>query len=110
MNAGRMRHWVEVQAGTVSRDAGGGAASTTWTTITDGARWAEVRPASSSERYDGQQLQELVTHEIRTRYLSGITIKHRVLFGARLFDIQSVINWGERNSELMLRCIERMAV
>lgn len=108
MNAGRLRHTIQIQAKSISRDSGGGAVET-WSTITNGERPAEVVPIGSREAFVEQQLQESVTHKIRTRYLSGVTTKHRVLFGTRVFDIQSVINWGERDIELALMCVERKA-
>lgn len=109
MKAGRLRHHIQIQAKAITRDAGGGAAEL-WKTIVNGARWAEVVPISSSERFEGYQLQELVTHKIRTRYLAGVTTGHRVVYGSRLFDVQSVIDWNERHRELALLCVERKAV
>jgi SPP1 family predicted phage head-tail adaptor len=108
MRAGKLRHTISIQSRSITRDAGGGAVDT-WATVTDGTRPAEVRPISSGERFSDQQLQEVVTHRISCRWLSGITTKHRILFGTRAFDIQSVINWSERDRELTMFCVERLA-
>lgn len=106
--AGKLRDWVTIQSVAVTRDAGGGAVET-WSDITDGERPGKVRPAGSRERFAGMQLQEEVTHEIKIRYLSTVTTRHRVLFGSRVFSIQSVIDWNEEHREMSLFCTERKA-
>ena len=108
MRAGRLRHIITIQAKTSVVDTGGGDVPT-WAAITNGERPADVRPVSGTERNDASQLQHVVSHKITTRYVSGVTTKHRVLFGSRIFDIIDVINWGERSRDLSLMCLERMA-
>ena len=47
-----------------------------------------------------------MSHKIRMRYQAGITHKMRVAWGTRLFEIESVLNVGERNREIVLMCSE----
>jgi SPP1 family predicted phage head-tail adaptor len=109
--AGRMRHVIQIQVLTHVRDTGGGDAPT-WATITDGERWAEFKPVTSRERFASMQVQDEVLYEAKTRYLAGVTTKHRLLLkdDTRVFDIIGVVNWAERNVELSLVCVERKAV
>ena len=109
--AGRMRHVIQIQALTHVRDTGGGDAPT-WATITNGERPAEFKPVSSRERFGSMQLQDELLYEAKTRYLSGVTTKHRLLLkgDTRVFDIVGVVNWNERNVQLSILCVERKAV
>jgi len=99
---------ISIQTKTHAADTGGGDVPT-WSTITDGTRPADIRPVSGPERFDADQLQQVVSHKVVTRYIAGVTTKHRILFGSRVFDIVDVINWGERDRELALMCLERVA-
>ena len=40
------------------------------------------------------------------RYLSTVTAGHRLKFGTRYLNVESVINTDERNRELQLQCKE----
>lgn len=109
MKAGKMRNIIEIQAVAITRDAGGGAAAETWTTVTNGRRAAQLLPLRSRERFAEEQRQSDITHVLRTRYLAGVTIKNRVLFGARILDVIGVLDWQERHVFLELECVERQA-
>ena len=110
MKAGRLDKRIRIQELTHSRDTGGGDVPT-WTTVTNGDRWAEIMPLSGNESYVGQQLQGVVTHKVTTRYLAGVTNKNRIFVvnDSRVFDIHHAINWGERERELSMLCTERKA-
>lgn len=68
--------------------------------------WASVEPISGRELLAAQQMQGEVTHRIRLRYLAGITTATRILFGARVFDIQSAINAREAGASLEILAVE----
>lgn len=107
MRAGKLRHTVTIQqrtAGSPQRTASG-QPDTSWTTFQAGVP-CSIDPISGREYFTQQQVQGEVTHRIRLRYLAGITQSMRVLYGARVFDIVSVLNWEERNIELHLMCVE----
>ena len=43
-----------------------------------------------------------------TRYRSGITPQMRLRFSNRILSIRSISNTGERNRELVIRCVEKV--
>jgi len=47
-----------------------------------------------------------VSHKIRDAVPTGITHKMRVAWDSRIFEIESVLNVGERNRELLLMASE----
>lgn len=57
---------------------------------------------ASAERAD-------ITHELRLRRISGVMPRDRVVYGARVFDIRSVIDVSEKERELVLMCIETLS-
>jgi SPP1 family predicted phage head-tail adaptor len=101
MRAGRLRHRVVVE--TPTEDINGGA--TTWAPLA--TVYAGVEPITGREYFGAQQVQAEITHRVVMRYTAGVTAKHRVRFGARVFDIRAAINRDERNRELELLCVER---
>lgn len=71
-----------------------------------------IRPRRGRELVDGQQVNEQVTHIIRLRYMPSVRIDWRLLkVGTqRVFHIDAVVNWQDKNRFLELLCIERPAV
>ena len=82
---------------------GGEITYTTYQTV-----YAKIETLRADETYADNQFLAEATHRVNIRYLPGVTIKtnHRVLFGARAFDIKAVVNQGERNFEIDLLCLE----
>lgn len=68
--------------------------------------WASIDPISGKEFYAAEQSQSKVTHKIRCRYFSGAKTEQRIKYKGRIFQIVSVINWGERSEDLMFMCEE----
>lgn len=68
--------------------------------------WAEIIPGSSREFIAAKSINAELTHEIRIRYLSGVTPKMRILYGTRVFDIEPPRNIRERNEELLIMATE----
>jgi len=109
IRAGDLRHSIQIQAETVTYDAGGGGPST-FTTVAGGACRASINPSAGRERYLGGALQGEVSHEIKTRYLAGVSNEHTVLLAdGRRFQVVSVLDWGNRHVEMSLFCVERKA-
>jgi len=106
MRAGKLRKRVQVQALQNTVDNFGSLVEA-WATAF--SRWADVRPISGKEPYTNEQhLAELNT-VVELRYDSQsatITPKHRIKYGERILEIESVVNIGERNKELILLCYE----
>jgi len=103
MQAGSLRHRIEIQHRTEASDGIGGK-TTTWTRYCY-AR-AGIWPLKASEALEAMRLEHRITHRIRIRYISGIEASMRIKFGTRYFDIVSIINREERNKELDLMATE----
>lgn len=104
MQAGRLRHQITLQQPTKGRDARGGITET-WVTFKANV-WAGVEPIKGREYFESQQVNAEVSHRIVLRYLQGVNPRMRVLWGTRIFRIESVIDPEERHRELQLMCIE----
>ena len=94
MRAGRLRHRITVQSVGSTYDAYGDL-SDSWSTLA--SVWASISPISGREEDIASELSGVVTHSIRVRYRSGISEQNRIQFGSRVFQIESVRNWNERN-------------
>src|SRR5665213_2864274 len=68
--------------------------------------WASINPAKGWEKMQAMQLQTPITHKLVIRYRTGLTTKHRLLFGTRIFNIKEILNPGESNFSLNLQCVE----
>ena len=110
MRAGTLRHRITIEQMAVTpQDAFGGAAGT-WSAVA--IRRASIEPLQGRERFAAQQAQAGVDVRIRLRYdraLSSLAPKMRIVFGARVFDIQAVLNPDARNREFELLCTEAVA-
>lgn len=107
MQAGRLRHRVELQRATDAIDAYGDT-TPTWATLA--TVWAAVEPISGREYFLAQQTNSEVSTRITIRAVPGVilTPKDRIRWGSRLFDLQAVIDRDERGRELQLLVIERV--
>lgn len=105
MNSGKLRHRIEIQQKTATQDTFG-APVDTWAEFA--TVWAEIKPASSTDRVAfNQATAPETTHKVNIRYLAGVTSDMRVMFGSRVFEITAPpLNWDERNKELTLMCRE----
>lgn len=105
MNPGKLRHRVTLQEYVEVVDKYG-------TPIDQGCWedvaivWASVEPIQGREYIQLQNTQSELTTRIRIRYRSGVKPAMQVLYGTRVFDIQSVIDPEERHIELQLLCKE----
>ncbi len=103
MRAGQLRHEIIIQsAETTPNDLG--EAVETWSTFA--AVRAAIIPINGKEYFSAGQEQSNVSHKITMRYLPDVNTKMRILFGSRVYNIKSVINFQERGRELQLMVIE----
>ena len=107
MKAGDLRHRITIQQRTLTPDGLGGHTET-WSELA--TVWAAVWPVSAKERIAGSQVQAETTHRVRIRYLEGVLPQMRILFGSRLFEIDSIINTDERMFQIDLLCTEGLDV
>lgn len=107
MKIGNLRHRITIQKKSATRDSYG-AETISWTTYL--TVWAAIEPLRGREYMEARQVQADVDTRIRMRAQSVYTIKPgmQVLFGARIFDIISVIEVEERNREVQLMCREQI--
>ena len=101
--AGKLRHRVAIQSLSESLDSYG-EPDEGWTTAE--TVWASIEPVSGNELDVGDGQTGIVTHRVFMRYTANATPKKRLLFGSRVFGIESVLNHEERNEYLQLRCRE----
>ncbi len=103
MRAGPMRHRITIKR-PIEAQAADGSVIRTWETFT--TAWASIEPLAGREYFAAAREQADISHRIRMRFAEGITHKLRASFESRIFEIESVINVGERNRELILMCRE----
>ena len=106
IDAGELRHSVQIQQQSTSQ-SGTGALVQSWTTIL--ITMGKISTASSREAYQAMQFTAQVSHVIKIRWPgTGVTILggQQVLFGSRVFKLQTVENMLERNRVLLLHCLE----
>ena len=101
MRAGTLRHRVSIQIQTGTPDGLGGE-TLAWSNVSGlSSVPAAIWPLSSRESLDAMKLESVVSAKVRIRYTSGITSKHRIVFGTRIFNILGdPINYEERNKYL----------
>ncbi len=81
----------------------------TWTEI--GTDMVSIKPLRGGEFFARSGEVSDVTHQIETLYRASITLTpaDRIRYGARYFNIQSVINKDERNREWVFICTETVS-
>jgi SPP1 family predicted phage head-tail adaptor len=105
MNPGKLNKRVQIQSPTVTHGLSG-EASLSWATITNGDRWAAIRPATGRELVVADQVAAELSHVVEVRYVAGVTAKCRVVYGSRTFSVNSVVDEDERHERLWLYCKE----
>ena len=68
--------------------------------------WVQIIPLKGEEKYQSKSLNTEVNHKIRMRYRTDLDSKMEIIFGERVFKIDSIINLYERNRELQIMCTE----
>lgn len=109
MRAGTLRLRVNVQAPTETQDSFGDV-SQAWVNQATSVP-ASIVPLNGREFERSAQTMAEVSHKITIRYSSAvaaITPKWRILYGSRTFDINAVVNVGERDKAIELFCVERV--
>lgn len=99
------KHRVTIQSEAAVMDGQGGR-STAWSDVA--TVWASVEPVTGKEFYAWGRVLGESTYLVRMRYRPGIRPKMRLRYGARSFDINSVIDEHEEHRFLVLGCTERV--
>jgi len=103
MQAGKLRHRIELQSNTPTQDSYGEPIAS-W--ATDDTVWASIEPLSGRELLRAQEVQAEVTTRIRIRYSAYAIPQARVKWGTRYFEIVSIINDRSIDREQELLCVE----
>lgn len=88
LDAGKLRHRVEIQQRVQARASGTGAISWTWQKITNGDVWAAIEPLSTREFVAAAAVQSKVTARIIVRYRSDVTSAMRVVHNGKVYSIE----------------------
>lgn len=97
IKAGKLRHRLEIQARTATQDSFGDAL-TAWATVA--TRWASIEPQSGRETWRADQQQPDTSGTITIRYFAGLTPRHRLVKGSRVFNIESVVDVEDMHVEM----------
>lgn len=102
INPGELRHKITFQRAKDGQNEYG--ESIGWDNILTAK--AGIYPLSGREFYAAETVNSEVTHKIKMRYTPKLTPDMRIEFGNRHFEIESIINFQEKNVELQLLCKE----
>lgn len=105
MRAGELKRRIRIQQQSATQDEYGQPIES-WGDVL--ACWAAIKSATSKEVYAASGFTSQITHKITIRFPRDIEIgsNMRVLFGSRVFLIQTVPNPDEGIQELNLMCLE----
>ena len=79
-----------------------GEVTNTWESFA--STYVSIVPLRGREHFSSKGVKSEVSHKIELRYMDGIDSSMRIVYGSRVFNIESVINVREKN-----RTIEIMA-
>lgn len=102
MKAGLLRHKIAIEAEATTRDEYG-AEIPTWSVYM--RCYASPKTVSEKEFFAAKQTQSERVTSFRIRYsakANAITTKMRIVWGSRVFDIESVSNENERNRSILI--------
>lgn len=103
IRAGKLRHRMTVRAPTFTQDTQGGIVES-WSDA--GNVWGSIETLNGRELAWAGQSHSQATVQIVIRYFAGLTERHRLKFGTRIFGIESMNNEDERNVRMTLMCRE----
>lgn len=103
MQAGKLRHRIELHSASESQNSFGEIEKTysSYDTV-----WGSIESLTGRELEHAQQISAETTLKVNIRYYSGVETGHRVIYGSRTLEITHIINPDERNIELILYCKE----
>lgn len=103
MRAGKLRHVVRVERPAVTRNALGEEVRT-WQLVAE--VWASIEPIGGREYFARDVLHDDIDVRVRMRAIHGQQIipEWRVVHGATLYDVKTVIDRDMRGIDLELMC------
>jgi SPP1 family predicted phage head-tail adaptor len=101
LDAGRLRHRIDIEAPTETQDPETGAISVAWV-----AMWtdvpAEIAPRSGREFIAAQQIQAEVSTLITFRWRAGMTAKMRILHGSTIYNPAALLHDPDAGIEFIV--------
>lgn len=108
LEAGDLRHRVEIRRGAKEKDGKGGSVMV-WTEIAK--PWAEVISLDGKEALADRVMEGISSYRIRIRYRAGIgTIDHQVRYGGRDLNITSAEDPNGDREQLVILATTAAAV
>lgn len=104
VRAGELRHRIQFQEN-IGTGGEGGSIEAVWRPIGNPVP-CSVTPLSGGKQFLAMQAQSRVTHIIAMRYRGGIDPHWRILWGARVFEIERVIDVEERHRKIEISAAE----
>lgn len=96
MKAGDLDRRITVERASVATDNYGGE-TRTWAAL--GTVWAQVLPISDGERWRAGEVAAHVTTRFRIRWGLGVTVRDRIVYEGRAYDIAGVKEIGRREGQ-----------
>lgn len=94
------RHRVTLQAADEVEDGAGGVVRT-WQPLAE--IWIAIEPVSLGDQVIADKRLGVVTHRIRLRHRTDVTLSHRFVLGTRVFSIRALRDPDERDR--LLECL-----
>jgi SPP1 family predicted phage head-tail adaptor len=104
MRIGDLRHRITFQREVKTADGSKGF-TVAWRDLI--SVWASVEPLSGREFFAAHQMKAEITHRVKIRYRTDITVKMRIKHRDRVLEIESIIDKKERREELEIFCREK---
>ncbi|WP_110642458.1 phage head closure protein [Salinicola sp. CPA57] len=105
MQAGKLRHRVELQQKGTGRNPDTGGVIDVWQSVT--TVWASIEPLSAREFIAAGATQASVTTRITIRYREGVTAQMRAVSRGKIYNIEGVLPDDKSGREyLTLPCSE----
>lgn len=96
MDAGRLDRRVTVERATFTTN-GFGEEVATWAPLK--TVWADVQPISDGERWRAAEVAAHVTTRFRVRWGLDVTVRDRIAYDGRIYDISAVKEIGRREGQ-----------
>lgn len=97
---GDLRHRLTLEAADEVEDGAGGV-TRTWQPL--GQVWAAIEPLSLNDALRADKRLGVLTHRVRLRHRTDITLAHRFVLGQRSFAIRALRDPDERGC--LLECL-----
>lgn len=107
LRSGSLRHLITVQANTTSRDDYGGITNSWATYLTTRS---SVNPVSGNQKLSDNKVSNDRSFEFMFRYdpsKNPVSPKHRISWDSRTFDIESILEYDERQHFVTVAAVER---